>query len=139
MDALITPANVATKKPRTKLNSLMASCFCSADNSRSLDIPAMPLIAIPTRQTATPTRRPGWVLHSFYQTKWLSIRRNPLFLLPFPDVEDVPRARLRRELAGPLLTGGSEADTELVVLELVDAQQGHVLEWPLGVLDINHL
>src|SRR5207248_5787546 len=44
-----------------------------------------------------------------------------LFLLPFPDVEDVPRAGFRGELRGPLLTGSCEADTELVVSDLVDA------------------
>ncbi len=54
MHALVTPANVATQSPLVKLNSLMVSFFFSSGSSFSLDIPAQPQIAIPTRQTTTP-------------------------------------------------------------------------------------
>ena len=34
----------------------MIACFCSADISRSLDMPALPANAMPAMQTATPNR-----------------------------------------------------------------------------------
>src|SRR6185369_17741984 len=37
--ALITPEKVATRMPFFRLNSLMTFCFCSADISRSFDMP----------------------------------------------------------------------------------------------------
>src|ERR1035441_5405659 len=48
--ALMTPEKMATRTPFLKLNSLMEACFCSADISFSLDMPALPTKAMPARQ-----------------------------------------------------------------------------------------
>ena len=52
----MTPEKVATRIPRPKLNSLIVAFLSSSVISRSLDMPAHPAMAIPTRQTPTPTR-----------------------------------------------------------------------------------
>ncbi len=48
------PEKVATRIPFQKLNSLMASLFFSSDISRSLDMPARPVTAMPSTQTMMP-------------------------------------------------------------------------------------
>src|ERR1035438_5338405 len=40
--ALNTPEKVPTSTPFFRLNSLITSCFCATDISRSLDMPALP-------------------------------------------------------------------------------------------------
>ena len=56
MQLLMIPAKIATSRPLRKSNSFMAARFCSVDSSLSLDIPAQPQTAIPSRQTTTPAR-----------------------------------------------------------------------------------
>ena len=50
------PEKVPTRIPLGKLNSLIDSRFFSSGISRSLFIPASPAMAIPSRQTSTPSR-----------------------------------------------------------------------------------
>ncbi len=56
MQALKTPENAATRMPLPKLNSLIEDFFASSHISRSLDIPASPVMTMPRMQTRIPMR-----------------------------------------------------------------------------------
>src|ERR1051326_2016224 len=70
--ALMMPANVATRTPLAKLNSAITFCFSAVGSSFSLVSPARAATRIPSKQTATPPRviQPGVELMISRKLDW---------------------------------------------------------------------